>query len=416
MTSSAKPYARAKYACFLCSISMALACNVGPLYFLTFREQYGISFSLLGFLVVLNFGTQLLLDTVFSFFSHKFPLKTVLCVTPWIMSAGLILYALAPILFPASPYLGLALGTLVYSAGMGLSEVLVSPTVAQIPCENPERQMSTLHACYAWGVVFLVALSTGFILLFGAENWQYFVLFLALFPASAGVLFLGAEIPPMPTQEKTSAAAGLLKDPTVLFFLACIFLGGAAENGMSQWCSGYLETAFGIPKAVGDLGGVALFGAALGLGRTLYAKFGKNIRRTLFFGFIGATACYAVAVFSPTPVLGLSACVMTGFCTSMLWPGTLIAVAEDLPSGGVALYALMAMGGDMGAALCPQIVGWVTDGVLSLPGANTAAEMLGITADQFSMKCGMAAAMLFPLAAVLMFRIAGIRKKNRKTA
>ena len=403
-------YDRTKRACFLTCFSTAITANLPPLFFLTFREQFGISFSLIGFLVVLNFGTQLCFDLLFSFFSHRFNIRLSLRIMPIIMTVGLVLFAAFPLLFPSHPYLGLAIGTAVFSAGAGLAEVLVSPTVAAIPSPDPDRTMSRLHSAYAWGVPATVICATVFFRLFGTEYWYFLTLLLAILPFTASLLLLTSPIPPMETPEKASAAAEEFKNPTVLLYVACIFLGGASECTMSQWCSGYLETAFGVSKTIGDLFGVALFGLMMAIARTLYGKIGRNIHSVLFWGALGAAICYLTAVFSGIPVIGLIACACTGFCTAMLWPGSLVAVSEKVPHGGVALFALMAMGGDLGASLCPQGVGMITDGVLAAGWAPELASSLGLTVEQLGMKSGMAFASLFPIAATILFAYAKKRK------
>ena len=182
---------------------------------------------------------------------------------------------------------------------------------------------------------------------------------------------------------------------------------------MAQWASGYIEEALGIPKIWGDICGVALFALTLGIGRTLYAKYGRNIEKFLLLGGVGAAVCYLTAAIVPVPVIGLLACGFTGFFTSMMWPGSLIAVAERIPTGGVVMYAMMAAGGDLGASVAPQIVGVVTDGVAASSSLSSLALDLGITAEQLGMKCGMLIGMLFPLAAVFVYAYL-LRERNRR--
>lgn len=387
------PYRRTQYACFITSLSTAATGNLPPLLFLTFRAAYGISFTLLGLLVLINFGTQLLFDLIFSFYSHKFNLAKSVKATPAIIAAGLVCYALLPQFLPGREYLGLVLGTVVFSVGTGLSEVLTSPTIAAIPSENSQRLMSALHSCYAWGVVFVVAVSTGFLFGVGTEYWMWLPLLFALIPFFAWLLFFGAKMPDLHTAPKTSKAAGLFANKGFLLCVICIFLGGASECTMAQWCSGYLEQAFAIPKVWGDLLGVALFGLTLGVGRTLYARLGKRILPVMLAGAIGASVCYLTAVFSPFPILGLVACALTGLCVSMLWPGSLLAMADRVPEGGVAAYAMMAAGGDLGASLVPQGVGIIADVVIASP----AGSLFSGTPEQAGMKAGMAFASLFPI-------------------
>lgn len=392
-----------KLACYSTNVTMSVAGNLSPILFLTFRNLYGISYSMLGLLVAINFATQLGIDLIFSFFSHRFNIPKTVKAIPVIAVGGFIVYALLPVLFPAQAYLGLSLGTVIFSAAAGLAEVLISPVIAALPAEDPDREMSKLHSVYAWGVVAVVIFSTVFLLLAGGENWPWLTLVLALIPAASAVLFASSEIPPMETPERASGAVKLLKNRGVWLRVLAIFLGGSAECTMAQWCSGYIEQALGIPKLWGDLFGVALFAVMLGTGRTLYAKIGRNIGKVLTLGAAGATVCYFVAAVTGAPVVGLLACAFTGFCTSMLWPGNLVVASSRFPQGGVFIYAMMAAGGDMGASVGPQLVGVITDGIMAAPWAAEMAAKLRLTTEQLGMKAGMLCGMLFPLVAVFVF-------------
>ena len=391
---------RVKLACYASNISMSVVGNLSPLLFLTFHDFYGISYSLLGLLVLINFCTQLSVDLLFSFFSHKFNIPLAVKISPVFTCVGLLVYALWPFAFPSSVYAGLVIGTVLFSAGSGLVEVLISPVVAALPADDPDREMSKLHSIYAWGVVGLVAVVTVFLLVFGQKNWQYLALLFIVVPLSAIALFSGAKLPEMKTEEKTSGAVRFLKNPLVWVSVVGIFLGGAAEVTMAQWASGYLEQAAGIPKVWGDIFGVAMFSVALGLGRSLYAKIGKNIAKALFLGALGATACYLIAAISPFAVVGLVACALTGFCVSMMWPGSLIVASDRFPQGGVLIFALMAAGGDFGASVGPQLVGIVTDAALSNESLLRIAGELALSPEQLGMKLGMLVGMLFPLVAI----------------
>ena len=402
-------YTRLKLATYFSSITMAVVGNLSPVLFLTFRELYGISYSLLGTLVLINFCTQLTVDLIFSFFSHKFNIPMVIKGMPYIGFAGLLLYGLSPWLFPNAVYVGLALGTVVFSAAMGLAEVLLSPMIAAIPAKDPDREMSKLHSVYAWGMAGVIVVSSLYLLVFGRENWQFLALFFALIPFTSAMLFSTVKIPEMKTPEKVSGVVRYLKNGGFWLGIIAIFLGGSAEVTMNQWCSGYLEMVLGIPKVWGDLFGLALFGVTLGLGRTLYAKWGKNIGKVLFWCAVGSTLCYLVAALSPVPAVGLVACALTGFTTSMLWPGNLVVGERRFPDGGVFLYAMMAAGGDLGASVGPQLVGIVTDAALKNPTLLGWANQLAIHPDQFGMKLGLLVGMLFPLAAVPIFAV--IRKR-----
>lgn len=405
-------YKRVKYACYASNVTMSIVGNLSPVLFLTFHTLYGISYTALGFLVLINFVTQLIIDILFSLFSHKFNIPTAVKTAPLLGIVGLVVYAVCPFIFPDSAYLGIALGTVIFSAASGFNEVLISPVIAAIPAENPEHEMSKLHSVYAWGVVFVIAVSTVFILVFGAENWQYLALIFALVPLTALVLFLGAKLPPLETPERASGVLGFFKSKGLWICVLGIFLGGAAECTMAQWCSGYIERALGIPKVWGDLCGVALFSVMLGLGRTLYGKYGKNISNVLFVSAIGSTLCYFTAAVSEIAAVGLVACALTGFCTAMMWPGSLIAVSERFPHGGVVMFALMAAGGDLGASVGPQLVGVITDAVSASPKLAETALGMGLTPDRLGMKCGILVGMIFSLVAVFVFLSIMRKQKN----
>ncbi len=403
---------RVKYACYFTNVSMSIVGNLSPLLFLTFRAMYGISYSLLGLLVLINFSTQLAVDLILSFFSYRLNLNKLVRLTPILTVLGLGIYAIWPWVFSETVYLGLVVGTVVFSASSGLSEVLISPVIAALPSENPEREMSKLHSVYAWGVVGVVLVATLFLFVFGQQSWQILALLLAGVPVVAAVLFAGAEIPTMESPKRISGVVAFLRKPTLWLSVFAIFLGGAAECTMAQWCSGYLELSLGIPKLFGDIFGVALFSVMLGLGRTLYAKYGKNVRSVLLWGAVGATVCYLLAAFSPWSAVGLLACALTGFCVSMLWPGNLVVAAEKFPSAGVFIYAMMAAGGDFGASVGPQLVGLVTDFAIASPRILSLAQRLGMMGDQVGMRLGMIVGALFPMMGIAVY--ASILKKHRK--
>lgn len=385
-----------KYACYSCSVAMSATVSISPLLFVTFRNLYGISFSLLGLLVLINFVTQLLVDLAFSFFSHRFNITLAVKGTGFLSAAGLLLFAVLPRLFPTHAYAGFVVGTILFSAASGLSEVFGSPIIAALPAKDPDREMSKLHSCYAWGCVFVVLFSTLFLHVVGTQNWHWLVVILALIPLTSGLLFLPCTLPHIQTPEKASGTLKLLRNKGIWLCVLAIFLGGSAECTMSQWCSGYLEQALGLPKLWGDVFGVALFALMMGLGRSLYGKFGRHLGRILTLGMLCSALCYFIAA-TGTPLIGLLACAFTGFCTSMLWPGTLVVASERFPDAGLFIFAIMAAGGDLGASVGPQLVGVVTDAVMVAPGAASFAAELSLTAEQLGMKLGLLVGMLFPL-------------------
>lgn len=402
-----KNYHRTKFACYAAYFTMSSIFCVPPILFVTFREMYGLSYTLLGSLVLINFCTQLGIDLIFTLFSKYFNTKIAVRIMPLLTSAGLITYALIPTFFPNIAYVGLVIGTVLFSVSAGLSEVLLSPVIAAIPSDDPQRDMSFLHSLYAFGVFTMVIISTVFLKIFGTENWAFLIIFLALLPIIAAVLFMISPIPDMSGTENGATVEGTKRRALGLALcVGCIFFGSCAENVMSNWISSYMENALHMDKAIGDVLGVAMFAILLGIARISYAKWGKNICRVLLIGMIGAAACYLVAGFSSNVYVSFIACVLTGLCTAMLWPGTLIMMEEKIPDAGVAAFALMASGGDLGASVAPQLLGIVVDNVAVSSFAASLAQKLSITPEQVGMKAGMLVSSIFPLIGVIVVLLA----------
>lgn len=413
-------YQRTKFACYTAYFTMSSIFSLPPLLFVTLRETYQISYTLLGTLVLVNFCTQLTVDLIFTLFSKYFNVHKVVKVMPLITSLGLAVYAIIPTLFPSHAYAGLLTGTMIFSVSAGLSEVLLSPVIAAIPSKNPQRDMSLLHSLYAFGVFAVVVVSTLFLKLFGHENWMFLTLFLGLLPILAAVLFMCSPMPPMSGQETTSTAGTRTgKRPLGLALcVGCIFFGSCAENVMSNWISGFMENALQIDKALGDILGMAMFAILLGLGRIGYARFGKNICRVLLIGMAGAATCYLVAGLCTNVFLSFLACILTGLFTAMLWPGTLIMMEDKLPGVGIAAFALMAAGGDLGASVAPQLMGIVIDTVSASSWAAEVGASLQLSAEQVGLKTGMLVSAIFPLLGTLLviFIIGYFKKQEAKRA
>ncbi len=409
-------FKRTKLACYLAYFTMSSVFSLPPVLFVPLREMYGISYTLLGTLVLINFCTQMAVDLLFSMFAKWFRVAKVVRIMPLITSAGLAVYALFPLVFPQLAYVGLVLGTVIFSVSAGLSEVLLSPTIAAIPSENPQRDMSLLHSLYAFGVFTVVVVSTLFLRVFGNHNWQILTLILAAWPILAAVLFRFSPMPEMTAQPPIAAGSGNKRQVWgMVMCVACIFFGSCAENTMSNWVSGFAERALGVDKAMGDVLGMAMFAILLGVARITYAKYGKRIMPVLFGGMIGAAGCYLVAGLSSQTTLVLIACVLTGLFTAMLWPGTLILMEEKIPGVGVTAFALMAAGGDLGASVAPQLMGIVVDTVSASPMAADLGQALNLSAEQIGMKAGMLTSALFPILGIvlLLFMIRYFKNKEQ---
>lgn len=396
-------YKKTKFACYFTYLATSSVFSLPPLMFATFKDMYGISYTLLGTLVLVNFCTQLGIDLIFSFFSKHFNIHKTIRLMPLITALGLCIYALIPMLLPQHAYVGLLVGTFIFSVAAGLGEVLVSPTVAACPSDTPEKDMSILHSLYGYGFVSVVLISTLFLQFVGNEYWMYLTIFWAALPVIASLLLISSPLPNMDMEQgNANTAKSRRQTKGLLLCILCIFLGACAENTMSNWISVYTETVLDIPKVWGDILGMSLFAILLALTRTAYAKFGKNIFKTLMLSMLGAIVCYFAVAVSPNAVFSLVACVALGICTSMLWPGTLILMEEKMPAVGVAAYALMAAGGDLGASVAPQTLGIIVDNIAPTEWAKTFGNALSLTPEQVGFKIGMLIVIIFPILGVLL--------------
>ena len=402
MSTQTVNYSKTRLSCYYTYVAMASIFSLPPILFVTFREMYGISYTLLGTLVLVNFCTQLSIDLIFTFFTKYFNIHKTVKIMPLLTSTGMLIYAIIPTLFPRYAYLGLLIGTVIFSVSAGLSEVLLSPVIASLPSEHPDKDMSLLHSLYGWGVLIVIVITTVFLNLFGRENWMYLTIFFALLPIVASYLFFTSPMPEMHLTSNQDSTGMKKRTFGLALCVACIFLGSAAENTMSNWISSYMENALHISKTVGDILGMALFAILLGSARTFHSKYGHNIFKVLVGSMIGATACYIIVGLSGNVMISFIACVLTGCFTSMLWPGTLILMEEKIPNPGVAAYALMAAGGDFGASVAPQLMGIIVDKVAVSNWAAELGQVVSLSTEQIGMKTGMLVASIFPFLGIFL--------------
>jgi fucose permease len=290
----------------------------------------------------------------------------------------LLLFAMTPTWF-ADPYHGLVLGTIVFSMGAGILEMLLSPLVNAVPSERKEADMSMLHAYYAIGWMGVLVGTTVGLLLLGESRWRWIVLAWVIFPLLTALGFAIARVPELVHESKRTKLRDLIRKPAYVACVLAIGLAGATELAMAQWASAFAEQALRFPKLVGDMIGVGLFAAGLGAGRIWHGTSGSNvpIRKVMMIGCTAAIILYVVTALSPLPWLSLVACALTGFATSLLWPGMLSISAGRFPLAGASMFAAMSAAGDFGGAVVPWGV--------------------GVIADQSSLRMGLLAATVCPL-------------------
>jgi len=351
-------------ACYAAYVTQAIVNNLAPLLFIVFQTRYHVPYEMLGRLVLLNFATQLVTDAVALRVVDRTGYRAPLVLAHALCTAGLLLLAVLPSALSSS-YLGLCLAIIVYAIGGGLLEVLVSPLVEALPGprEGKATAMSLLHSFYCWGQVAVVLGTTLLLARIGQAAWQILPLVWAAVPLANLFVLLRAPMPGTVPDEHRTALGKLFTTPAFGMALALMLCAGAAELTMSQWSSLFAEQGLGLPKVRGDLAGPCLFAALMGAGRFAYGLWGEKI--PLVPALIGcgslATVCYLLAALSRDPMLGLAGCALCGLAVCLLWPGTFSLAAARFPLGGAALFGILALSGDAGAAFGPWLAGAVAD-------------------------------------------------------
>ena len=380
--------------CFVGYIVQAVVNNFVPLLFITFQNTYDIPLSQITLLVTFNFGVQLVTDLVAAKYVDRIGYRRSIVLAHVFSALGLILLTILPEVLP--PFAGILAAVTIYAVGGGLLEVLVSPIMESCPTDNKEAAMSLLHSFYCWGHVGVVLISTVFFHFAGIQSWKVLAWVWALIPIANGVVFTRTPVAPLISEGETGMTmTELFRNKTFWWLMVMMVCSGASEQAVSQWASAFAEQGLGISKTAGDLAGPMTFAICMGLARLVYGKYGEKIPLDKFMK--GSTAlcvaAYLLISLSPWPALSLAGCAICGLSVGIMWPGTFSTAAVALRSGGTAMFALLALGGDLGCGGGPTLVGLVSDAL----GGN--------------MKLGILAAIVFP--ALLTVCLCGGKKANK---
>ncbi len=355
-------YQKTIYACFVGYIVQAIVNNFVPLLFLTFESTYGIPLSQITMLITFNFGIQLLVDLLSAGFVDKIGYRASILLAHILSAAGLLGLAVLPELLP-SAYAGLLVSVMIYALGGGLLEVLISPIMESCPTDNKEQAMSLLHSFYCWGHVGVVLLSTLFFRIFGIENWKVLTCIWIIIPVVNAFIFAKAPIAPLVDEGETGMSMRELCRNRVFWLLMLMMLcSGASEQSVSQWASTFAERGLGVSKTLGDLAGPMTFAVLMGSARAFYGKFGDRIDLDSFMIGSGILCIlsYLMISLSPSPALSLVGCGICGLSVGIMWPGSFSKAAASIRNGGTALFALLALAGDLGCSSGPTLVGYIS--------------------------------------------------------
>lgn len=390
-----KNYKKTLVACYLGFVTQAITANFTPLLFLTFKNTYGIGFEKIALIPMVFYFTQLLIDFAAAKFVDKIGYRVCVVSSQVLSAAGLVLMAVLPELLPV-PFAGILIAVVLYAIGSGLVEVLVSPIVEACPFENKGGMMSLLHSFYCWGAVAVILGSTLFFTVFGIENWKILTVLWAIIPFWNAFNFMFCPIERLVEEDQRMRTSQLLKLPLFWLLILLMICAGASEASMAQWASAFTESAMGVSKTVGDLAGPCLFAVFMGISRILYGKLSEKLDLTKTMLACGGLCvlCYLTASLSAIPIIGLAGCALCGVSVGIMWPGTISISSQKCPRGGTAMFAFLALAGDLGATVSPSLVG----GISNMAGGN--------------LKAGLFAATAFPL--LLIFGLIFLHRKFNK--
>ena len=388
-------YQNTMYACFVGYIVQAIVNNFVPLLFFTFESSYGIPLSQITMLITFNFGIQLLVDLLSAKFVDKIGYRVSIVMAHIFAALGLAGLVVLPDLL-SNAFAGLLIAVVIYAIGGGLIEVLISPIMESCPSENKEKAMSLLHSFYCWGHVGVVLLSTLFFWFFGIANWKILALLWVIIPVCNGILFCKVPIAPLIEEGETGMSLRELCKNRIFWILMLMMMcAGASEQAVSQWASTFAEQGLGVSKTIGDLAGPMSFAILMGSARAFYGKFGDRIDLDKFMqaSSLLCIVSYLCISLSPSPLFSLIGCSLCGLSVGIMWPGTFSKASAALRNGGTAMFALLALAGDVGCSGGPTLVGFAT----------------GLASDD--LKKGILAGIIFPI--LLIVGIVSLKKAKR---
>ena len=393
-----KNYKKTVLACYLGFITQAIAANFAPLLFLTFHKTFQIPLGKIALISTTFFFTQLVVDILCAKTVDRIGYRKCIVASEIFSAAGLIGLAFLPNILP-DPFTGILISVIIYAFGSGLIEVLCSPIVEACPFDNKESVMSLLHSFYCWGAAATILISSLFFFLFGMNSWKWLAVMWALIPAINIYNFATCPIEHLVNDGNGMGVRQLFRTPVVWLAICLMICSGASELAMAQWASAYAEAALGLSKTLGDLIGPCMFAITMGISRLIFGKYGEKMDLMKFMTGSGilCVICYLLTALSSNPVIGLTGCIVCGFSVGIMWPGTISITSKKMPAGGTAMFALLAMAGDLGGSIGPGIVGYVTQN------------------SDNNIRVGMGIGLIFPLVLLIMLFILYKGKKTQES-
>ncbi len=409
-----KKYGLTIAACFMGYILQAVVVNVSPILFITLKEQFMLTYSQLGLLVLANFLTQLSCDLIFGGMLDRVGFRPFALSSAVLALGGFLLFAGSPVLLE-NPYPGFFIATVLFAIAGGLMEILLSPIINALPLPQEKKAplMSFVHSAYSWGQFVVVLITTLLLFALKAANWQWILVFWCIMPVVVFCLFLRAPLEQGVSADKQQNARSIFFSRTFVLCMLVMISGGAGELIVGQWASSFIEKGLSVSKTVGDVLGVCAFALAMTAGRMWHSKFGENkdLYQILKAGLWLLLACYLLIGLAPGSVVPMIAIFLSGLGVALTWPGTLVVAAEKFPLAGSWMFAILAAGGDIGCSFGPWFSGKLMDVCGKVPAVQELAVFAGVPIEQMSLRLGMLAGVLFPILGLI--ALSRLQKKRR---
>lgn len=398
-------------ACYLGYITQAIVVNISPIFFVIFKDRYGLDNSQIGTIVFVLFVTQLMIDVASAWFVDLLGFRGCAVTANLAAATGLFLLGVLPSVMPSYP--AIMISIVISAVGAGIIEVIISPIVDLLPADSKSSAMSLLHSFYCWGQVAVVTVSTLLLAVIGNDHWYIIPIMWFVIPVADAVLFSMVPLPEPVNEAEGNTVKSIYGTGHFALAAFIMFSAAMAELSMSQWASYFAERGLGINKVAGDLLGPCMFGVFMAIGRTVYGIYGTkwNLSKVLTGCALICSAGYLLTVFSPIPFLSLMGCGISGLGVSLMWPGTLSLTSAKFPNGGTRLFAILAMFGDIGCSVGPWLTGVVSDYSSHMTFLSALSNNTGIGMDQLAIKSGLLLISLFPIATVFVIRVFG--KENK---
>lgn len=405
-------YKLTHFSCYTGYIVQAVIVNLAPLFFVIFQNKYNISYASIANLILINFGSQLIIDAISLKLCDIFGYRKLAVLANVLATIGLACLGILPQIM--DPLTGITIGIAISAVGSGFIEVIVSPIIDAIPQSTGASSMSLLHSFYCWGQLATVLFTTIALTIIGDDSWVWIPIAWAVIPFVNIFMFSSAPIPDMLEKEDRMPLRSLLTSKDFIILMILMVCGGSSEIAVSQWASLFAEKGLGVSKTLGDLLGPCMFALFMGIGRTIFGIFGSklNCKKALSLCALGTLICYLSLVFVPNPIIGLAACALTGLGISFMWPGTLSLGSSLFPRGGMAIFTILALCGDIGCTVGPWITGQVSNFAQSSDIFASIAENTGLTLDQVGIRAGLLICAIFPLILMIVVNFLGKKPKE----